>query len=60
MLSPFEVSQPQHPIKSLLPFASMRVLPLLPIHSRLATLAFLYSGASSLHMTKGLQSTKQK
>jgi hypothetical protein len=54
MLSPFLVSalQTLYPI----PFYSafMRMLPYLPSHSHLATLAFLYTEASSLHRTKGL------
>jgi hypothetical protein len=40
----------------LLPPASMRVVPHLPTHSCLNTLAFPYTGASSLHRMKGLSS----
>jgi hypothetical protein len=35
---------------------SMSVLPHPPTHSHLTTLVFLYTGASSLHRTKGLLS----
>ena len=44
MLSPFQVPNP----------ASMRVLPHPATHSCLTNLAFLYTGASSLHRTKSL------
>ena len=56
MLSPFLVSPLQTP-NSIPPYpASMRVLPHPPTHSCLTALAFLYTGASSLHRTKGLPS----
>ena len=56
MLSPFPVSSLQTPYP-IPPYpASMRVLPHLPSHSCLTTPAFLYTGASSLHRTKGLLS----
>ena len=51
MLSLFLVSSPQTLIPS--PSASMRVLPYPPTHSHLTALAFPYTGASSLHRTKG-------
>ena len=53
MLSPFLVSLLQTSY-SIPP--SMRMCPNPPIHSRLTALAFLYTGASSLHRTKGLPS----
>ena len=46
MLSPFQVPYP----------ASMRVLPHPATHSCLTNLAFLYTGASSLHRTKNRSS----
>ena len=54
MLTPFPVS-PLQTLYPILPYpASMRVLPHpLPTHSRITALAFLYTGASSLHKTKG-------
>ena len=56
MLPPFPVSPLQIPYP-IPPYpASMRVLLHLPTHSCLTTLAFLYTGASSLHSTKGLPS----
>ena len=56
MLSPFFVSPLQTPYP-ISPYpASMRVLPHPPIHSYLTALAFLFTGASSLHRTKGLPS----
>ena len=54
MLSPFLVSPPQNLLSHSPPPASMRVLPYPPIHSYLPVLAFPYTGASSLHRTKGL------
>ena len=51
MLSPSPVSPLETPYSKLPTSASMRVL---PPHSHLATLAFPYTGASSLHRTKGL------
>jgi hypothetical protein len=56
MLSPFPVSPPE-PLPPIPPpsLASMRVL--LHTHSRLPALAFLYTGASSLHRAKGLSSS---
>ena len=56
MLSPYPVSplQPSYPIP---PYpASMKVLPNHPTHSCFTALAFLYTGASSLHRTEGLLS----
>ena len=50
-ISPLQISYPMSPYP-----VSMRVLPHLPTHSHLTTLAFLYTGASSLHQTKGLTS----
>jgi hypothetical protein len=48
------------PTESLYPLcpspASMRVLPQAHTHSHLTTLAFPYTGATSLHRTKGLSS----
>jgi len=44
MLFPFPVSPPQAP-----PPASMTMLPQVPTHSYLTTLAFPYSGSSSFH-----------
>jgi hypothetical protein len=56
MLSPVPVS-PLEPLYPIPPYpASMRVLPHPPIHSHLTALAFLYTGASSLHRNKGLSS----
>ena len=54
MLSPFQVSPSKTP--NPIPPASMRVLPNTSIHSNLTTLAFPYTGSSSLHSTKGLSS----
>ena len=54
MLSLFLVSSPQTLIPS--PSASMRVLPYPLTHSHLTALAFPYTGALSLHRTKGLPS----
>ena len=54
MLSPFLVSPLQTPYPISPYLASMRVLPHPPNHSCLTTLAFLYTGASSLHRAKGL------
>ena len=53
MLSPFLVSPPQTLCPTLLPPASMRVLPhpLPPYHPSIP-----YAGALSLHRTKGLPS----
>ena len=54
MLSPFLFSplQPPYPIS---PYhASMRLLLHPPTYSHLTALGFLYTGASSLHRTKGL------
>ena len=54
MLSPFLLSPLQIPYP-IPPYpASMKVFPHLPTHFGLTTLAFLYTGASSLHRTKGL------
>ena len=56
MFSPFPVfpPEPSYPIPP--PPASMRVLPLPPIHSHFTTRAFPYTGKSSLHRTKDLSS----
>ena len=60
MISYFPVTPPQvpHPTTSLssLPFASMRVLPHLPILSCPITPASPYARALNLHRTKGLPS----
>ena len=56
MLSSFPVSPPETPYPIPLPPASKRLLPQPPTHSCLPTLAFPYTGASSLHGTKGLSS----
>ena len=56
MLSPFPVSPPETPYPILPPPASMRVLPHPPTHFCLPILAFPYTGALSLHRTKGLSS----
>ena len=56
MSSPFPVSPPQTPYLLLPNPASIRVLPHLPTHSCLSTIAFPYPGSSSLHRTKGLPS----
>ena len=56
MVSTFLVSllQTSYPIP---PYpASIRVLPHPPTHSHLTALAFLYTGAWSLHKTKSLPS----
>ena len=56
MLSPFSVSTLQITY-SFPPYpASMRVLLYPPTHSLFTTLAFLYTGVSSLYRTKGLSS----
>jgi len=54
MLYPFTVSPLETPYLHRPPTASMTVLPHLPTHSCLPTPAFHYTGASSLHKTKGL------
>ena len=54
MLPPSQFPLCKAPIPFPFPFASMRVLPNPSIHSLLTVLAFPYSGASSLHRTKGL------
>ena len=53
-LSPFPgfLSENPHPISP--PPASMRLFLYLPTHSHFPILAFPYTGASSLHRTKGL------
>ena len=56
MLSPFPGSLLETPYSIPPPSASMRVLPHPPTHSCLPTLAFPYTGASSLHRTKDLPS----
>ena len=56
MLYPFQVSPLQTPYSNLPYPASKSVLSHQPIHSRLTTPAFLYTGASILHRTKGLPS----
>ena len=56
MLSPFLVSPLQPPYPTPPYPASMRVLPHPLPDSCLTALAFLYTGASSLHRTKGLLS----
>ena len=56
MLSPFPVSPLQTSYPILLPPISIRVLPLSPTLSHFTTLAFPYTGESSLHRTKGLSS----
>ena len=53
MLSPFSVSALQLPYPIPTYPASMRVLHYPPINFHLTALAFLYTGASSLHRTKG-------
>ena len=53
---PFPVHLPQTPYPIHLTPASMRVLPHAPTHSHLTVLAFPYTGASSLHRTKGIPS----
>ena len=53
MLSPFPVSPPQALYPLLPPSASMRVLPHLPTHSCLSSLAFPYPHSSSHQKTKG-------
>ena len=54
MLSPFLVSLPEIPYAIPLPPASMRVFLHPPTYTCLPTLALPYTGASSLHRTKGL------
>jgi hypothetical protein len=54
MLSPFPISPLQTPYPISPPPASMRMLPHSPTHSLIPVLAFSYTGASSLHRTKGL------
>ena len=56
ILSPFSVSFPQTHCPIPCPSASMRVFPHSPIHSCLPALTFPYTGAFSLHRTKGLSS----
>ena len=56
MLSRFPVSTLRTPYSVPPSPASMRVLPHLPTHSHLTTLALPYTGVSSLHRTKGLSS----
>ena len=56
MLSPFPVPTPETPYCIPLPPASVRVLVHLPTYCCLPALAFPYTGASSLHNTKGLSS----
>ena len=56
MLSPFQDSRLQIPDPIPLYAASMTELPHPPTHSCLTILAFLYTGASSLHKIKGLPS----
>ena len=57
MLSPFPTPLPQTlPIPFPPPPASMRVYPHPPTHSSLPALAFPYTGALNLHVTKGLPS----
>ena len=56
MLSLFPISSPETPYPITPPPASMGVLPNPPNHYCLPTMAFLYTGASSLHRTKGLSS----
>ena len=56
MLCPFMASPLQTSYPILCYPASMRVLPHPPTHSCLTALAFLYTGASNLHRTKGLPS----
>ena len=51
---PVSILQTPYPISPLT--ASMRLLTHLPTHSCLTTLAFPYTGASSLHRTKGFPS----
>ena len=54
MLSLFPVSPMETPYLLTPPPASMWVLPHPPTHSHLPALAFTYTGALSLHGTKGL------
>jgi hypothetical protein len=56
MLSPFLVSPLGTPYLIPSPSVSMSMLPHLPTHSCLLTLAFPYTGTSNLHSTKGLPS----
>ena len=57
MLCPFQVSPSSgNTLSYSSPSASMKVLPPSPNHSNLPSLAFPYTGASSLHRTKGLSS----
>ena len=56
MQSPFPVSPLETPYPILPPPASMMLLTYSPTPSCLPILAFLYTGALSLHRTKGLSS----
>ena len=56
MLSPSWSPLCKPPSHLSLSFASKRMLTHPPIHSCLTPLVFLYTGASSLHRTKGLSS----
>jgi hypothetical protein len=56
ILFPFPVSPPEPPYAIPPPSVFMRELPHPPIHSCLLTLAFHYTGASSLHRIKSLSS----
>ena len=56
MLSPFLVCSLQTPYPVPFSPASMTVFPHPPSHSYFTTLAFPYTGASSIHRTKGLPS----
>jgi hypothetical protein len=56
MFSPFLVSPLQTPYPIPFPTASVRVHTHIPTHSCLTALAFPYTGALSLHRTKGLPS----
>ena len=54
MLHPFLVSPQETPYPILPPPTSMRVFAYPPTQACLSTLAFSYTGASSLHSRKGL------
>jgi hypothetical protein len=54
ILSPFPVPPPEIPYLFSPPLASMRVFPHPPTHSCFSVLVFPYTGALSLHRTKGL------
>ena len=54
MFSSFQFSPPQSSMLSSLSFVFKRVLPYLPTHSCLTPPASPFSGATSLHRTKGL------